>query len=80
MNKTIQHQDASGDVGAPLGVFRDDRLVQLVPASDRTGEATRDEVAARLALSPADFEVLLTCAIHPDAAAVDCVICVPLED
>jgi hypothetical protein len=74
MADSIRHQDAAGESGAPLGVFDGDDLVELVPADDISGEATRVRVAARLGRG---VEVLLVCPKHPTTAAVDCLVCVP---
>ncbi len=72
----IRHQDAAGNAGAPLGVFADDRLIELAPAADRDGEQTRARVSARLGRP---VEVLLICPKHPTVSAVDCTICIPLD-
>lgn len=74
MSDSIYHQDASGRT-APLGVFRDGELIEVVPADDRLGDATRERVRNQFGDVP--LEVLATCRDHPDAAAVDCLICVP---
>jgi hypothetical protein len=78
MSKILAHQDAAGISGAPLGVFVNGCLIVRVDeAVDPYGSETARQTADRLG-QPA--EALLTCHRHPDAAAVDCLICVPLED
>lgn len=77
---SLSHQDASGAAGSALGVFRNDVLVQVVPAEDQLGDVTRAQVAQRHGVEINQFEVLITCATHPGTAAVDCLVCVPEEN
>jgi hypothetical protein len=75
MSKIIAHQDAAGMSGAPLGIFANGRLVELVDvAADPYGSETARRVAERLGESA---EALLVCHRHSDTSAVDCLICVP---
>lgn len=75
--RTIQHQDAAGAAGAPLGVFDGDTFLALVSTDDGQGDRSRAEYAARLGRP---VEILLTCPNHPQTAAVDCTTCVPLDE
>ena len=77
MSESMRHQDASGHM--PLGVFFNGDLVTIVPGGDKTGEATRDRIAAAWDMPPNRFEVLQVCHRHPTVAAVDCTVCVPLN-
>jgi hypothetical protein len=61
--------------GAPIGVFADGRLIEVVDeTADPYGSETAQRVASRLGVRA---EPLLVCHRHPDTAAVDCLICVP---
>jgi hypothetical protein len=69
----VRFQDKDG----PLltgGVFHNGRLVAEAP-SDVT-QAFRDEMNRQYPGS----EVLACCNAHPDTAAVDCLICWPLDE
>ncbi len=71
----MRHQDASGEAGAPIGIFVNGRLVELADeATDPHGVETARRVAERLGQRA---EPLLVCHRHRDTAAVDCLICVP---
>jgi hypothetical protein len=76
MNRSIRHQDANGDAGAPLGAFLSEARIGLArPGEDPA--AFRARVGADY---PGEyFEVLTVCLEHPDTPAVDCTICAPEE-
>jgi hypothetical protein len=80
MNRSIEHQDAAGRAGAPLGIFLNDELLAVVPEkADPYGYATVERVAAQMGVEPRGFDVLTVCHIHPQVPAVDCTDCVPLD-
>lgn len=74
MSNPFAHQDFAGESGAPLGVFDDGRLLELVPADDDSGDAARAQWSAQLGHP---VEILLTCPNHPRTSAVDCLACWP---
>ena len=73
MNRAIDHQDASGNAGAPLGVFLNGELLAVVPVEDTYGYDTCE----RFGGVGRGLEVLMTCMNHPSVAAVDCTDCAP---
>lgn len=78
MNRSIRHQDASGAAGSPLGVFGPDgTLLAVAPASDLGGIDTAARVESEHQLR--GVEILTICHRHPDTAAVDCTVCIPLD-
>lgn len=64
---TVGRQDAAGRAGAPLGVFEDGELVELLPSGTPAYDVVLD----------AGQEVLLVCPAHPDQSVVDCLECGP---
>lgn len=75
MNRSIEHQDAAGE----LGILQDGLLIAAAP--DDAGEAynLRDRLADEHGVDRARYEVLKRCPEHPDVSAVDCTDCVPLD-
>lgn len=63
------------DNGGPLGIFKDGRLIQLVPDGIKDAYAFRDRLALRHRVPDGSYEVLKSCAEHPDVSAVDCLDC-----
>ncbi len=76
MNLTaIENQDRA----TTLGVFHNGDLLAEVPDDDVYGSATRAAVAGQLGLPEIEMEVLKICLDHPETAAVDCLVCAPME-
>jgi hypothetical protein len=72
---TIRRQDA----GRSLGIFRDGRLIEVAPDDLDAAYALRDRLATRHGVPRDEYEVLKQCPDHPDASAVDCLDCEPVE-
>jgi hypothetical protein len=74
------HQDASGAAGAPMAVFVDGAFVECV--NEQADPYGYDAIARILerAAQPMRVEALIVCINHPTTAAVDCIICDPMED
>jgi len=79
MDRSIAHQDASGAV-SPVGVFHFGELVEILPDDVEPSRANLTEVAGRHGFDPGELEGLIICMNHSDTPAVDCIICVPLDD
>ena len=70
MNRSIDHQDASGMAGMPLIVIdRSGAEILVPPGADPSVFAQQH-----------GHEALNRCLNHPDVPAVDCLTCVPMED
>lgn len=69
-----QFQDDLGPVG-PLAIFHEGAAVADAPESPELADALRN----RLEPMYPGCEVLARCPRHPDAAAVDCLHCWPLD-
>jgi len=80
MTNVIDHQDAAGMAGAPLGAFIDGIRVGTV--ADHSTDPFGEHLARRMraAHQGAHVEILLTCPGHPHVAAVDCLDCAPEDE
>jgi hypothetical protein len=81
MNRSMAHQDAAGDAGAPLGIFDGETLITLVADAkkDPHGLDALEQVAAARGGNRSGLAALIVCHVHATVAAVDCTDCVPLD-
>jgi len=78
MGKPFAHQDACGTARAPLGLFINGRFHSYIDTkTDPHGDIAAGEAIRQ---HGGGAEALITCINHPRTAAVDCLICDPLDD
>lgn len=87
MRDALDHQNAAGLAGSPVGIFsfRTGELLHVVDKTDddmdpRVRSRLRAETSQTFSVPEDDLEFLLVCHNHPQSSAVDCLTCVPEED